>query len=249
MKLPRLAAALAALAVASGIAYAAPQSFPDGLNNLPNSHWMRGRDRLPVPYPPVWSSWFDDFMSYTAGDWVVTEVSDSTQAMGDADDGVLVLTTLTTEDDAAHLQSVGEVYTFQSGKEVYFEARLKIGDATQSDFVIGLQVRDTTPLATMTDGMFFQKDDGDALLDFHSMASSADTASTGVHTVVDDTYMKLAFYYDGGTQVLVSVNDALVATVTATPSTTELTVSSAVQAGSAAADVLSVDYIWVAKER
>ena len=253
MKTLRLAAAFAALSLAAGASLAAPPAaFPDGFNNLPETHFMRDRDKIPVPYPPTWTEWFDDFMEYESGNWVTTETDvgagDTTQALADADDGIMVYTTAGNEDDASHQQTIAELFKFESGKELYFETRLKIGDATQSDFVIGLQVRDTTSLA-VSDGMFFQKDDGDALLDFHSMATSVDTASTGIHTVVDDTYVKLAFYYDGGTQVLVSVNDALVATVTATPSTTELTVSSAVQAGSAAADVLSVDYIWVAKER
>ena len=247
MKL-RLVAALAALLALPGVAFAAPEAFPNGFNNVPATHWMRGRDVLEIPYPTRWVSWFDEFTKYTAGDWVVTEISDSTQALADADDGILLLTTLTTEDDAAHLQSVGELFTFESGKKAYFEARLRIGDATQSDFVIGLQVRDTTPLA-VANGVVFQKDDGDARLDFHSMSGSVDTASTGVYTVVDNTYLTIAYYYDGGTNFQVAVNDTVVASVTATPPTTELTVSFGVQAGSAAADVLSLDYVWAVKER
>lgn len=248
MKLYRPMAALAALAMAAGTALAAPQNFPNGMNNLPSSHWMRGRDVLTMPTPFRDFNWFEDFWKYTAGDWVVTEINDSTQAMGDANGGVLVLTTLTAENDAASLQSVGEIFTFASGKEMYFESRMKIGDATQSDFVMGLQIRDTTPLA-VSDGVFFQKDDGDALLDVHSCASSVCADATGVYTVVDDTYIKLSWYYDGGTTITYAVDDVIKGTMTTTPATTELTVSFAVHAGSAAADVLTVDYINVWRER
>ena len=244
----KLLAACAALALSAGVVFAATANFPDGFNNLSSSHWMRGRDVITMPFGARDFNWFDDFFKYTAGDWVVTEINDSTQAMGDANGGVLVLTTLTAENDAASLQSVGEIFTFASGKEVYFESRFKIGDATQSDFVMGLQVRDTTPLA-VSDGVFFQKDDGDALLDVHSCASSTCADATGVYTVVDDTYMKLSFYYDGGTTITYAVDDVIKGTMTATPATTELTVSFAVHAGSAAADVLTVDYINVWRER
>lgn len=241
-------AATAALALSAGVVFAGVQNFPDGFNNLPSTHWMRGRDKLTMPFGARDFNWFDDFFSYTAGDWVVTEISDSTQAMGDANGGVLVLTTLATENDAASLQSVGEIFTLAAGKEMYFESRFKIGDATQSDFVMGLQVRDTTPLA-VTDGVFFQKDDGDALLDFHSMATSVDTNATGVYTVVDDTYMKLSFFYDGATTITYAVDDVIKGSITATPTTTELTLSFAVHAGSAAADVLTVDYINIWRQR
>ncbi len=168
--------------------------------------------------------------------------------MGDENGGTLVLTTLTAENDAASLQSVAEVFTFAAGKEAYFEARFKIGEATQSDFVMGLQVRDTTPLA-VSDGVFFQKDDGDALLDLHSCAASVCADATGIHTVVDATYMKLSFFYDGLTTITYAVDNVIKGTMTATPATTELTVSFAVHAGSGAADVLTVDYIDFWRQR
>ncbi|MDP1702586.1 MAG: hypothetical protein Q8L53_16735 [Aestuariivirga sp.] len=248
MKLYRPLAAFAALAMAAGLAYAAPANFSEGFNNLPAAHWMRGRDKLTTPFGARDFTWFDDFFKYTAGDWVVTEINDSTQAMGDANGGTLVLTTLTAEDDAAHLQSVGEIFTVLAGKQMYFESRFKIGDATQSDFVMGLHIRDTTPLATSA-GVYFQKDDGDALLDFHSMSASVDTATTGIHTVVDDTFLKVSWFYDGISTFTYAVDDVVLGSLTATPSTTEMTVSFGVQAGSAAADVMTIDYIYVWRER
>lgn len=244
----KLLAATAALAIFAGAAYAGVQNFSDGFNNLPATHWMRGRDKLTMPFGARDYMWFDDFFKYTAGDWVVTEVSDSTQLMGDAVGGHLVLTTLATEDDAAHLQSVGEIFTVLAGKEMYFESRFKIGDATQSDFVMGLHIRDTTPLATSA-GVYFQKDDGDALLDFHSMSASVDTTTTGIYTVVDDTYIKVAWFYDGVSTFTYAVDDVIRGTLSATPSTTEMTVSFGVQAGSAAADVMTIDYISVWRQR
>ena len=257
MKLKTLGAFAIAGCLLAGTALAATQNFPDGMNNLPSSHWMRGRDVLTAPFPSRQNVFFDDFCQFeetTGDDWTITQVeaggSDSTEAVADADDCILAQTTDSNEDDNSWVQTIGEIATFTSGKEAYFEVRFKIGDATQSDFLIGLHIRDTSPIASApTDGVYFRKDDGDALLDFTSRASSVSTESLGIHTIVDDTYVTVAFYYDGATTFTVAVNDTIVTTVTATPPTTELALSWGVQAGSAAADVLSTDYIYWWKER
>ena len=243
----------AVLALASGAALAqAPTNFSNGFNNLPSTHWMHGRSALPVPFPERWAGWYDGFTTYTSGDWVLTTVEagggSATEAITDADDGILLITNDSNEDDGDFFQTVGELFTFESGKEAYFEARFRINDVTQTDYVIGLQVRDTTPLA-VTDGVYFQSDDADALLDLHSMASSVDTAATGVATLVDATYVTVAYYYDGATSIIAAVDNVVVATITATPPTTELTVSFGMQNGEAVADTMSVDYVWFAKER
>lgn len=246
----KLMAAAAVLALSAGVVFAATANFSEGFNNLKSTHWMRGRDVITMPFGARDFNWFNDFWNYEEEEWVVTEVSDSTQVLGDANGGELVLTTLTTENDMAALQSVKEVFTFAAGKKMYFEARIKPGlDATQSDYVIGLQIRDTTPIATITDGVYFIKDDGDALLDFHSMSGSVDTAALGIHTVVESTYIKVAFYYDGVSTFTYAVDDVVLGNMTATPTATELTVSFAALAGTTAAVTLAVDYINVWRER
>ena len=251
----RRIALAAVLALASGAAFAqAPTAFPNGFNNLPSTHWMASRDALAIPYDARWHVWFDDFTKYTAGDWVITTTEDggnsATEALGDANGGTLVLTNDIGDNDLDFLQTVGELFTFASGKEMYFEARFKVVEATQNEFIIGLQVRDTTALA-VSDGVFFQNDDGDTALDFHSMASSVDSAATAIHTMVDNTYITVAFYYDGGTTILAAVDDVVVATLSAvTPATTELTVSFGHQTGEATnVKVMTLDYILVAREK
>ena len=246
----QLLAAAAAIALSAGVVFAAPANFPNGMSNLPAAHWMEGRDVITMPFGARDFNWFNDFFNYEEEEWVVTEVSDSTQVLADGNGGELVLTTLTSENDMAALQSVKEIFTFAAGKQMYFEARIKPGaDATQSDYVIGLQVRDTSPIATITDGVYFIKDDGDALLDFHSMSGSADTAALGIHTVVASEYMKVAFYYDGISTFTYAIDDVVLGHMTATPTATELTVSFAALAGTTAEVTLTVDYINVWRER
>lgn len=201
-------------------------------------------------------TYFNDFDSYIAGDWTVTETqAGATQALTDADGGVLLLTNSAADDDLVALNKVGESFLMESGKKAFFKARFKVSDATQSDFVIGLQITDTTPL-DVTDGIFFQKDDGDTNLDFHVEKDDSATSASAIATVADDTYITVAFYYNGVDEVLYaastsSTNPTVLGSLATTnlPDDEELTISIALQNGEAAAKTMSVDYVYAAKER
>lgn len=197
---------------------------------------------------------FDDFQHYEADDWTLTTVEagvgSATEALGDARGGVLVITNDAADDDSDFFQWPDEAFQFVAGKRLMFRARFKVSDATQSDFVMGLQITDTTPLA-VSDGIYFRKDDGDANLDFVVMKDSTDTTATAVATVEDDTYMTLEFYYDGGTEIDIFVDDAAVGAVAITnaPDDEAIAVSFGIQNGEAVAKIMSVDYIHVVAER
>lgn len=146
---------------------------------------------------------FDDFDNYTAADWTITETGTGTRAVQNETGGVLKITNGASDDDANFLQwsgntlaSTAETWKFVAGRPLYFGARVKLSDATQSDFVFGLQIADTTPLA-VSDGVYFRKDDGDAYLDFVVIKDSTASTATAAYTM-DTSYHNLEAYYDGG---------------------------------------------------
>ncbi len=194
--------------------------------------------------------YFNDFDEYTAADWVVTEVGVATQALADADGGVLLVTNAAADDDSSFSQKVGESFLFQAGKKLWFEARFKVSDATQSDWVAGLQITDTTPLA-VTDGVYFRKDDGDANIDFVVVKDSTATTATAIATNANDTYVRLSFYYNGVDEVVYFVDGVRQGSSVTTnlPDDEVLTLSFGIQNGEAVAKTMSVDYILAAKER
>ncbi|MBE16552.1 MAG: hypothetical protein Unbinned6354contig1000_15 [Prokaryotic dsDNA virus sp.] len=194
--------------------------------------------------------YFNDFDHYLAADWTVTEVGVATQALTNADGGVLLITNAAADDDSSFSQKVGESFKAESGKKMWFEARLKVSDATQSDWVVGLQITDTTPL-DVTDGIYFQKDDGDTNIDFHVEKNNTATSSAAIGTNADDTYVRVSFYYNGVDEVVAFVDGVRKASVAVTnlPDDEELTVSFGIQNGEAVAKTMSVDYILAAKER
>ena len=229
----------------------APTRFPNGLTTTDKASPL-GEFILPdVTKAHVY---FDDFDYFDAANWTITTVEDgtgdATEALADEDGGVLLITNDDADDDSDFFNKVGESFLMASGKKAWFEARLKVSDATQSDWVAGLQITDTTPLA-VSDGIFFRKDDGDANIDFVVTKNSTATTEAGVATNADDTYVRLSFYYDGKSLVRYYVDGVMQGSVATTnlPDDEELTISFGIQNGEAAAKTMSVDYIMAAKER
>lgn len=230
----------------------APVRFPAGVTT-DRAHELLGFFGQIPPF--IWHQWADDFDGYTAADWTVTVVDGGaagadTQAVEDEDGGVLKLTNNAADNDNSFLQWASETFKFESGKKLVFQARFKVSDATQSDFVMGLQITDATPL-DVTDGVFFQKDDDDTELDVHVEKDNTQTSETNIHTMANDTYVEVGFYYDGKDAVNVFVDGSQVARLGTDnlPDDEELTISFGIQNGEAAAKSMSIDYILSAKER
>ena len=203
---------------------------------------------------PEFYGWFDDFDGAMFGDWVVTATEagsgDASESVQDADLGVLLLTPDAADDDNVFLQSSSEIFKFVAGKRLYFGCRFKVADVTQCDFVLGLQIRDVSPLA-VSDGIFFQKDDGDALLDFHCEKDAVSSDATAIKTLADDTWYVVEFYFDGIDKVHAFVDGTEVGytAITNAPDDEELAISAGIQNGAAAVKTMSIDWIRVVKER
>jgi hypothetical protein len=232
----------------------APVRFPGGVTNVDKDNPLANFIEMD---PTRVHTYFNDFDTYVVGDWTITTTEagagSATEALTDVDGGVLLITNDAADDDADWFQKVGESFLMAAGKQAWFKARFKVSDATQSDFVMGLQITDTTPL-DVTDGIYFRKDDGDANLDFvvRKDATTGSNAVTAIHTVVSDTYLTVAWYYDGKGSVKYFVNDEHKGTLDASSTylpDTELTISFGIQNGEAVAKTMSVDYIFAAKER
>ena len=228
-------------------------NFTKGVTNITAQNILGQLKELD---PTQLHTYFNDFDSYISGNWTVTETqAGATQALANADGGVLLLTNSAADDDLNALQKVGESFKFEAGKKLFFKARFAVSDATQSDFVIGLQITDATPLA-VTDGVYFRKDDGDANLDFVVVKDSTASTATAIATVVAATYLTVGFYYNGVDEVVYaastnSLNPTVLGKLATTnlPDDEELTISFGIQNGEAVAKTMSVDYIFAAKER
>lgn len=230
-----------------------PTRMPGGLNDhaTANSGWGKFYPQLD---PLRYVRYVNDFHVYTAGEWTVTETqAGATQAIVAGHGGILALVNTGADNDVNQIQLTQETFRFASGRKAWMRARFKIGDATQSDLIVGLAITDTSSLASLpSDGVFWYKNDGAAALTFE-VRKDGTSSSQAIATMVDDTYVVVGVYYDGKTTFTTFLNDVEVASpvtaITNMPDDEELTVTIGVQAGDANADTLSVDYIEVLMER
>lgn len=243
---------------------------PENVTNLPGglntSYEYQAMGTLPIPDPSEGYTFFDDFTSYagtatgTAGNWMVTITAggagDASAVVTNESFGVVLVTNDDADNDNYFAQwkgwnasAVAETFKFVSGKKMWFKARFKVSDATQSDLVIGLQIADTSPLA-VTDGVYFLKADGSTTLNLLVTKNSTST-TTAAATMADDTYVEVAFVYNGNDKIDIWLNNNRVGSsaVTNLPDDEELAVSFGIQNGEAVAKTMSVDYILCHAQR
>jgi len=233
----------------------APTRFPNGVTNAS----QRGALRMYGDMDPTkYYTWFDDFDNFEADQWVITRVGTTpTETCVSAENGRLLLTMAATDDSSDSLQwsgddnaAVNETFRFTAGKELWFKSRFQVSDITQSDFIMGIQITDTTPLA-VSDGVYFRKDDGDSDLDFVVIKDSTATTTTFSGVLAAATDIDLGYYYNGVDKIEIYINNVLrgSSVVTNIPNDEELAISFHMQNGEAVAKTMSIDYIFASKER
>jgi hypothetical protein len=205
------------------------------------------------------SMYKNDFLSWVPDEWTVTEVGTSLQKLADAKNGVLELVSGGTENDGNNCQlggsgdseTVGESFKPESGRNMWFEVRLKADDVTEHDFFVGFSIQDTAVCASYgADLIGFRTDDGDALLDCTSASTaSGATSSLNVATLVNDTFIILGFKVIGTEKIEFYVNNVLKATHTTSIPSTEMKLTMAQLTGEGNAATLSIDYIVAAQDR
>lgn len=227
-----------------------PVRYPFGVSTAKKTWAMAD---LGIPDPTSYHVFLDDFDRYVAAHWTVTEVGTGSRALTAGDGGLLLLTCAAADDNSEFLQNTVASFLPTPGKKLFFKARLKVSDATQSDVQIGLVITDTTPLDA-TDGIYFMKDDGDAQIDIicRKNATTGSTTATNVGTLVSDTFITLAFMYDGKSKARFFINDRQVGILDASSTylpDAALAVTISIQNGEAVAKTMTVDYLFAAQER
>ncbi len=208
-------------------------------------------------------TYFEDYLGEidvtTADGWTITAVTTGS-IIGDVTEqgGVLIFDSAgnTTADDGVQAQLGNCMFLPVAGVKIFFEARVKMNDATDQ-YYIGLAGIDATLIAA---GVI--DDVVDKCGFYHAVAGADDKISTVIsrttveeitHDVaanVDNTYVKLGFVIDGLTSIKFYVNGVLVETSTTTASIPNavMALSFVSQIEVAGADAeLSVDWVRIAQ--
>lgn len=197
--------------------------------------------------PCVGYTYFEHFFNYVAADWAVTEIgAGGTEVLSDAAGGVLVITTDALDNDGVQIQKLGEAFIPAAGKPIWYEMKIRLVTAAkhvESDLLCGLAITDTSVIPARTDGIYFAKADGSALVGAVTEKASAATTTASVLTLAAATWYKLGFWCDGVSNCYFYVNGVLVATHTTNIPIVELTPTFAVLNGEAGATAWALDYI------
>lgn len=167
--------------------------------------------------------------------------SETTVTKATVSGGGTVVTTDAADNDGANIQALGEPFALSSGNIVYFRCLLQSSEATQSDFLTGLCITDTTLLGGVSDGVYFEKLDGGTGISFTVEKDSSETQADSLGTFAADTEFDLEFYWDGST-LEAFIDGASVATpaLTNLPDDEELTLSFQGLTGAAASETFTL---------
>lgn len=254
-----------------------PVRFPGGVTNAAPFQTLADAGFLDPSYYHVY---FNDFDTLNSGDFVASDVGLATAALTAVDGGNLLLTTTAGATDSTYLQLGAASFAFTpatssvAGKKSFFKIRFKLGDATNSAFYAGLAVTGTTNRSGATDGLMFYKNTGAATFVLRNIATSTTTDTAipaSVHTLANNTYVELGWYFNGKTTVKAFVNPstgyfpgsghaadtnpvnlgavAQFDTGTTALSTSTLNLSFGLLNGASAAKTATIDYILMARER
>lgn len=203
---------------------------------------------------------FEDFNQYVAGDWTVTNTtSHFTIALAAGAGGLLAATaggSAVSTDIAAIISNplnfnFTKASTTAMGNQVWFRTRFQVATALNDLLVLGLTSANAT--AAVSDGIYFTKAAGSASISFVVAKGSTATTQTAIATLVDATYIDLAYYYNGKDTITVFVNGKAVysqTTLTNIPDATALGLGAAMKVAvtSPTTAVLTLDYLFGAQE-
>lgn len=254
-----------------------PARFPSGISTAAVTKPLGD---FGMPDPTQWIVHFTDFTqgghsfpiattglaAASTAYWTLTVTEagagNAASAVVAGNGGAISLTNDAADDDLIAVQCKPAAFTTFSGKKAFFKARFKVSDATQSDWMMGLYVVDTAPLAAggdgVTDGIFFQKDDGDTNIDFYVQKNTTTgqlTTTAWTTAAAADTYMTLAWAWDGKRYINLYKDDVFILAVDLTTTVsnylpdTDLAVSFMIQNGEAVAKSMTIDYVFAALER
>jgi len=158
---------------------------------------------------------FDDFMypaSATASDVMAwTALNDSatgTPAFQDAAGGIFNVVTAAADNDYSAYSSVAENWLFAAGKELWFEARFKLSEATTNESTWwfglsdtlttgGMQANAAGPLASYDGALIWKTPETALTINFETSNAGTQNTLSAAWTGVSNTWTKVGFYFDG----------------------------------------------------
>ena len=189
----------------------------------------------------------NDFDTLISTDYTVTGLS-STFALSNTVVGGAALLTPGAATTASSAYKNGQYIQFQAGNKFWFLARFQVSAVAAPTAYVGLQKG-----SAVTDGLWFAMAAGGVVSLVSTVGSVATTLVANVTTMTAATWADLGLYYNG-TDILVYVNDVVVARVSSpTIGASGTTLTNAIlgpvfQITPTATDTMLIDYVHASQE-
>lgn len=187
------------------------------------------------------------------GDWLYSfdEGGSDPTIQDNADGGLVKFHCDGDTGDRSQIQLNGESFLLQPGRRFTWQARLK-WDVFTGDSFIGMSTSTANVLGTKpTDGIFGFQFTGTSALEYYAdvTGGSAPVASSASFTLPADTFVTLAFHYDGVRKIHMIANATpLLLTTTNIPINQYMSPIFAVQSNGAEQG-MTIDYVIVQNDR
>ena len=212
-------------------------------------------DRAWFKNMPVWGDpdyvWFiDDFTGIAidlTNSWTQLEDGAASMAIeGDTLGGRLLMTTSAGDNLGTSIQG-NEIFEISAGKELWFETKINLLDATESEYCSGLTINfanNPEEILIAPDRIVFEKLDGNEDIICVTEFSGVETRTDSGINIVAATDITLGFRVIGDSVVQFFVNRVPVRTHTTNiVNNQNLCLAAYVLAGDAAGTTLAIDYI------
>jgi len=235
------------------LSYIKPGLGLGGVNNMwadcPLLEWQHD--------PTIGIHWFDDFEGYVTTHNGLTEGGDATGSAVAGADTVLTITSHSHDEDEYWVAgSTASKFTLAAGRSLWFEALVKVTQAaaTSANACVGLVSLPQTA-HTMQDAnagmvvdsshiVFYKIDTGTVwnVANSTDVGAGTTTALTSVATFTSGTWYRLGFKVTSNTLITWYINGVAVGSSTTNFPTTAMSPKFNIHAGTAAADVMDVDW-------
>ncbi len=217
------------------------------LGDRDSREWMRN---MPVWGDPDYILFIDDFLGIAidlTNNWTELEDAGASIAIeGDTLGGRALLSTGAVDNEGTSIQG-NEIFEVSVNKELWFETKINLLDAVESEYCSGLTVNfitDPEAILAAPDRIVFEKLDGNSDIICITEFSGVETRKDSGIDIVAATDITLGFRVISDSTVLFYVNRVLVSTHTTNiVNDQNLCLAAFVLAGDAAGTTLAIDYI------
>jgi hypothetical protein len=224
--------------------------FPNGVTNATIEALLGS---YVAPAPNRQHLYFNDFDLFTVADWTVTETqAGATQAVVSGDGGLLALTNSAALNDINAIALANTSFVMDPAKSFWMAARLQMSDVVNTEVLFGLV--DTMAALNPANGVYLYKASAATPLRLSiekaSVVTSSSNSAGGL--IANNTMVEVGISYQASEGVIygwaAGTAFATIANLTNLP-TVALAPAIGFRNANAVANVVTVDYLMVAKER